>query len=106
MSLFVLVVLGGAVVAVLAFSQRRRRLVAGATWTIAALAVLWLADLAAVSQGWRDLDGFVDCNDSCSAGQTAAGVVLIWVPILVFLLVGILVFARYRPAQRDRPPDA
>jgi hypothetical protein len=61
---------------------------------LGALAALWLLDVAAISQGWRDLDGFIDCNDACSPGQTAAGVVALWVPVLfVVLVVALLVLA-------------
>lgn len=97
----VLALMAAVVVAVLFFSQRRGKLVAGALVSIGALAALWVADLVAISQDWRDTDGFVDCNDVCSAEQEAAGVVLIGVPILVFLLLGILVFAVWRPGERE-----
>jgi hypothetical protein len=61
---------------------------------LGALAAVWLLDVAAISQGWHDLDGFIDCNDSCSPGQTAAGVVVLWVPVLfVVLLIALLVLA-------------
>ena len=99
-----LFVMAGAVVTVLLVSQRMGRLVAGAAWTMDALAVLWVADLIAISQDWRDADGFVDCNESCSTAQEIAGVVVVGAPILLFLLIGILVFARFRPARKDGQP--
>lgn len=94
--------LAGAVVGALFLSQRRGRLVRGALLTMAALAVLWLAGLLVISQGWRDLDGFIDCNESCSTGQEATGVVIFWAPMLVLLLAGIVLFAYYQPARRDQ----
>ena len=97
----VLALLAAVVIAVLFFSQRQGKLVAGALVSIGALAALWIADVIAISQDWRDTDGFVDCNDVCTAEQEVAGIILIGVPILVFLLIGILVFAVWRPGRRE-----
>jgi hypothetical protein len=99
-----LLVMAGAVVTVLLLCKRMGRLVAGAAWMIAVLGALWVVDLVAISQDWRDADGFVDCDDSCSAVQEGAGVVVVGAPILIFLLLGILVFARFGPARKDRAP--
>ena len=96
--------LTGAVVAILFVSKRRGRLVRGALLTMAGLAVGWLAVLLAVSQGWGDVDGAIDCNESCSSLQSGAGVVLFWAPMLFLLLAGLIFFASYRPAGREQGP--
>jgi hypothetical protein len=59
---------------------------------LGALAGLWLLDIALISQEWRDIDGWVDCHDSCSSVQVAGGVIAIWAPILfVTLLIALLI---------------
>jgi hypothetical protein len=64
---------------------------------LGALAGLWLLDVAAFLQGWRDIDGWIDCNDSCSSLQIAGGVIAIWAPILfVVLLLALLVLTLRR----------
>jgi hypothetical protein len=102
MNAAVFALLTGVVVVVLFLSKRRGRLVRGATLAMAGLAAAWLAVVLAVSQGWRDVDGAIDCNDSCSRIQGAAGVVLFWAPMLFLLLGGLIFFAYYRPARRDQ----
>ena len=94
--------LTGAVVAVLFVSKRRGKLVRGALLAMAGLAIAWLAVLLAVSQGWRDVDGAIDCNESCSGLQSGAGVILFWAPMLFLLLGGLIFFASYRPARHDQ----
>ncbi|HEV8688082.1 MAG TPA: hypothetical protein VGQ84_12460 [Gaiellaceae bacterium] len=64
---------------------------------LGALAGLWLLDVALISQGWRDVDGWLDCHDACSSGQIAAGVIAVWAPILfVVLFVALLVLTLRR----------
>jgi hypothetical protein len=85
------VAFGGAVLFAFASARGHRITLLGA------LAALWLLDVAAISQGWRDIDGWVDCHDSCSSLQIAGGVVAIWAPILfVVLLVALLVLTLRR----------
>jgi hypothetical protein len=59
----------GAVVLLSVFAVAARSdrlpLVAGATLALSASA--WLVGLAAISEGAGDVDGFVDCRDSCDA---------------------------------------
>jgi hypothetical protein len=66
---------------------RRRRFGRNAVVVGTALAAIWLLDLLAISTHWKDADGFVDCNRSCSGFQDTVGVLFWFVPMAVLLLM-------------------
>ena len=102
MSLVLLLVcVSAAAAAVVAVGRRR-----GATAPIAVVAlvpvgVIWLVGLALMLQGWQDIDGWIDCHDSCH-GWHRLGAVLFWgPPLLALVLVAIAIVA----AVARRRPD-
>ena len=55
--------------------------------------VIWIVGLALTLQGWKDIDGWVDCHDHCH-GWHRLGAVLFWgPPLLALVLVGIAIVA-------------
>ena len=57
----------------------------------------WALDLAAVSTGFHDADGFVDCNRACSGTHHVAAVGFLLPPLVISLsAVGLLVVALRR----------
>ncbi|HEU5279052.1 MAG TPA: hypothetical protein VFU26_09135 [Gaiellaceae bacterium] len=71
--------------------------------SLALLAAIWVGVVALENTGWRDTDGWVDCNDYCN-GWHRTGAVLFWTPLLagvllVLVLVGGLLA---RVARRNR----
>ena len=85
----------------LVFAWSRRRLgLASAVAFVLAL-VLWVAAFAAVSSGYRDADGFVDCGESCTGVHLAASLGFVAPPLLISvsaagMLVALVVRARRR----------
>ncbi|MGH3132393.1 MAG: hypothetical protein ACRDNY_01375 [Gaiellaceae bacterium] len=74
-----LAIAGGALV--LAWTRGRLG-IASAVVFVLSLAV-WVADFAAVTSGYRDADGFVDCLDACTGVHLAAGLGFIVPPLLI-----------------------
>jgi hypothetical protein len=69
----------------LALAWLRGRLgVASAIALVVAVAA-WVADFAAVTSGFHDADGFVDCGESCTGVHLAAGLGFVAPPLLISL---------------------
>lgn len=85
---------------VLAWS--RRRLGVASFVAFVAAVVVWIAAVAAVSSGYRDADGFVDCGESCTGVHLAASLGFVAPPLLISVsAVGMLVALIVR-ARRKR----
>ena len=74
--------------------------------SIGVLAGMWWAALALEHSGWRDTDGWVDCNNYCNRWHYL-GSVLFWTPplagaLLGLVLIGVLIarVARGRSVQK------
>ena len=89
----------------LAFAWDRGRLgVASIVLLVVSLAA-WALALAAISSGYRDADGWVDCRDSCTAVQRAAATGFLGPPLLVALAaLGMLgaLLGRWLRLRRER----
>ena len=84
---------------VLAWS--RRRLGVASFVAFVAAVVVGIAAFAAVSSGYRDADGFVDCGESCTSVHLAASLGFVAPPLLISvsaagMLVALVVRARRR----------
>jgi hypothetical protein len=72
---------------------------------IVVAAAIWLGALVLQSRGWRDTDGWVDCNTYCN-GWHRLGAIMFWTPVATCLLlviavtVGLFVRVRHRRAAR------
>jgi hypothetical protein len=82
----------------LAGALARGRLGAAAA-VLGALAVaLWALDLAAISSGYRDADGFVDCAEECTAVHFTTAIGFLGAPLLVSVsaLAAVVALVRHR----------
>lgn len=86
--------LSGVVAAILVAGRRRLRAASIVLGVV--IGALWAVDLAAISQGYRDWDGFVDCGDACDVEQVAAGAILVWAPLAVVALTVVVAVASRR----------
>jgi uncharacterized membrane protein len=57
---------------------------------LALLAAIWLGAITLMSRGWKDIDGWIDCNDYCH-GWHYFGAFLFWTPLVAGTLL-LLVF--------------
>lgn len=96
--LSVLVLTGG----LLVLAWRRRRLgVASAVLLVVAL-VAWATAFAAITAGFHDADGFVDCRDSCTLAHRVAVLGFVAPPLLVSMSAAGMAFALVARARRRR----
>lgn len=91
---------------VLAAAWARRRLGAAAAILLGFWLVVWMLDLAAVSSGARDADGFAGCSDSCTGVHYWAAVGFLAPPLLIALssLAGLVALTRRWVARVPRDP--
>jgi hypothetical protein len=86
----------------LALAWSRQRLgVASAVAFVVALAV-WVADFAAVSSGFADADGFVDCGDACTATHRVAELGFLVPPLLISISAAGMLVALVTRVRRRR----
>ena len=76
---------------------------------IAVVTATWAIGIALISTAWRDIDGFVDCNDYCH-GWHYLGAFLFWTPPIAGLLLLLVLGLAAVLAARSRlnapvPPD-
>jgi chromate transport protein ChrA len=91
-------------------AARRGRLAAVAGMTLALTASAWLVVLVAIAEGVGDVDGFVDCRDSCDAVHYVGALVFLGGALFSMLaaaafVVGLLL-ARRRGRFRRRWPTS
>lgn len=84
---------------VLAWSRRRLGVASFVAFLVAV--IVWVGAFAAVSSGYRDADGFVDCGESCTGVHLAASLGFVAPPLLISvsaagMLVALIVRARRR----------
>ena len=65
----------------------RRQLIAASLQAIAFFGALWLLTIAAITFGWYDIDGMIDCSPRCTRAQDAARVVLLATPAIAGALL-------------------
>ena len=89
---------------VLAAAWTRGRLGVVSISLFVASVVVWALDFAAVSSGYHDADGFVDCGDGCSSVHYVSAVGLLAPPLLISLsaLAMLVVLGRRRRTRRGR----
>jgi hypothetical protein len=81
----------------------RQRLGVAATVLLVVSVLAWGAALVAITSGYRDADGFVDCGDFCTGTHRLAAVGFVAPPLLVALAAaGILVALLERMRRRRR----
>jgi hypothetical protein len=86
----------------LAFAWSRNRLGLASTVAFMVALVVWVADFAAVSSGYRDADGFVDCGDTCTGVHLAATLGFLAPPLLISVAAaGMLVALVSRGRRRS-----
>jgi hypothetical protein len=82
-----------------------RRGVSGAFLALTGTAILglWLTFLVLSAADYKDADGWIDCNNSCSNLQTATGSILFYgLAALALLLVVFGIATLARPPTRSR----
>jgi len=89
---------------VLAAAWTRGRLGVVSISLFVASVVVWALDFAAVSSGYHDADGFVDCGNGCSSVHYVSAVGFLAPPLLISLsaLAMLAVLARRRRTRRGR----
>ncbi len=89
---------------VLAAAWTRGRLGVVSISLFVASVVVWALDFAAVSSGYHDADGFVDCGDGCSSVHYVSAVGFLAPPLLISLsaLAMLVVLGRRRRTRRGR----
>jgi hypothetical protein len=90
---------------VLGYAWTRGRLgLVSAVVLVLALAA-WILDLVALTTGFRDADGFVDCRDACTPTHRLAALGFVAPPLLVALsAAGMAVALVVRGRRRRRAP--
>jgi len=83
-----------------AWTRGRLGLASGAVFILALTA--WVADLAAVTSGFRDADGFVDCGDFCTPTHRLAAFGFVAPPLLISLSAGGMLVALVARGRRRR----
>jgi hypothetical protein len=89
-----------------AWTRDRLGFASAAVFVVALTA--WIGEFAAITSGFRDADGFVDCGDSCTPTQRLAAVGFVAPPLLISLsaggmLVALVVRGRRRGMSQNRP---
>jgi hypothetical protein len=70
---------------------------------LALLAGIWAGGFALMSRGWKDTDGWIDCNTYCH-GWHYAGASLFWIPpITAVILLVALAATTARARSRHSP---
>ena len=72
---------------VLVAGHRQRALLRVVLVALAVSAVAWLAGLALTFTGWKDIDGWVDCQD-CH-GWHHFGALLFWTPLSLTVVLAV-----------------
>ena len=101
--IFLVLAFAGALAALVVWVGRSsgRLLLTLAAGVVAAAAAAFGA-LALESTGWRDTDGWIDCNDYCN-GWHKAGAAMFWTPVFTgVLLIVVLIVALVGRAARRR----
>ena len=96
-----LVIVAATAAAVVAIGRRRRRLGRTALGALAGTVAVWLTGIALMLTGWKDVDGWIDCNQACH-GWHEFGAILFWGPPL---LAVVLVVVAIAAALARRPSD-
>jgi hypothetical protein len=61
----------------------RGRLGTAAAVVFVMAVVLWVLDFAAISSGYRDADGFLDCGEACTGVHFSTAVAFLAPPLLI-----------------------
>jgi ribose/xylose/arabinose/galactoside ABC-type transport system permease subunit len=96
-----LVLLLAFIVGASVFGYRSRRVLSTALTAAALLGVAWMLAAAAVWTHWRDADGTIDCNQSCTNLQEAVGILYFGIPLAVAILL-VLALASFVVRRRHR----
>jgi hypothetical protein len=102
--IFVLAILSlvAVMVGLLAFAWSRQRLGVASTVAFAIAVAAWVADFAAVSSGFGDADGFVDCGDACTATHRVAALGFLVPPLLISISAAGMLVALVSRGRRRR----
>ncbi len=84
----------------LAWTRGRLGLASAVLLALAALA--WVPDLAAVTTGYHDADGFVDCANACTPTHRLAALGFVTPPLLIALGAAGLAIALIARGRRRR----
>jgi hypothetical protein len=84
----------------LAWTRGRLGLASAVLLALAALA--WVLDLAAVTTGYHDADGFVDCANACTPTHRLAALGFVTPPLLIALGAAGLAIALIARGRRRR----
>jgi hypothetical protein len=86
---------------VLAYAWTRGRLGLVSAGVFAVALTAWVADLAAITTGYRDADGFVDCT-RCTATHYVATLGFIAPPLLIAIAAAGMAIALIARGRRRR----
>lgn len=87
---------------VLGFAWTRGRLGVVSAGLFVLAAVAWVLDFAAVSSGFHDADGFVDCRADCTPTHRLAALGFVAPPLLIALAAAGMTIALVVRARRRR----
>jgi hypothetical protein len=88
-----------------AWTRGRLGLASGAVFALALTA--WVLDFAAITSGFGDADGFVDCGDSCTTTHRVTALGFVAPPLLISLSAGgmlVALVARGRKRRMSQNP--
>jgi hypothetical protein len=89
----------------LAVAWQRGRLGAAAIALFVVACAIWVADFAAIVSGYRDADGFLDCNESCSSVHYLSAIGFLAPPLLIALSALAMIVALGRRWKLRRQID-
>ena len=86
----------------LALAWSRHRLGLASTVAFAVALAVWVIDFVAVSSGYRDADGFVDCGEDCTGVHLAASLGFVAPPLLISVSAAGMLVALVSRGRRKR----
>jgi hypothetical protein len=86
----------------LAYAWTRGRLGAVSAVVFVLAVAVWVLDFAAVSSGFADADGFVDCNRACTATHRVAALGFVAPPLLIAMSAAGMAIALLARGRRRR----
>jgi hypothetical protein len=86
----------------LAYAWTRGRLGVVSAGVFVLAVVAWVLDFAAVTSGFRDAEGFVDCARACTPTHRLAALGFVGPPLLVAIAAAGMAIALFVRARRRR----
>jgi hypothetical protein len=72
---------------------------------LAATIVLWVVGWVFAAQGWRDIDGWIDCHPNCTTWHQVGAVWFLLPPLVAIGFVPVLRWVAVRGPSAQQPTD-